>query len=263
MVKGLKLFRERFREFAGSMTLIGGAACDQWFDSKGIAFRSTKDLDLVIMTDEVNESFVSTVLAFIEEGGYEIRERSDGSPILYRFANPSNNEFPAKLELCSRKPEGLKLGLDQKYIPIAAGIGTHCLSAILLDEEYFHLIQAHHDDRDGLWVANVTALIPLKAHAWLNLTRAKAEGEPVDSRDINKHRTDVFRLATTLSEEMGPHLPQSIKRELSSFLENFPPESSDWPSILASVGSTIPGTFQPEELIEVIRSYFRLNDKSL
>jgi hypothetical protein len=31
MVKGLNIFRDRFRQFEGSFTLIGGAACDEWF----------------------------------------------------------------------------------------------------------------------------------------------------------------------------------------------------------------------------------------
>lgn len=29
MVKGLDIFRERFRTFEGSFTLIGGAACEE------------------------------------------------------------------------------------------------------------------------------------------------------------------------------------------------------------------------------------------
>jgi len=36
MVKGLDLFRERFRDFEGSFTLIGGAACDEWFTAQGL-----------------------------------------------------------------------------------------------------------------------------------------------------------------------------------------------------------------------------------
>jgi hypothetical protein len=36
MVKGLDLFRERFRGFEGSFTLIGGAACDEWFTAQGL-----------------------------------------------------------------------------------------------------------------------------------------------------------------------------------------------------------------------------------
>jgi hypothetical protein len=36
MVKGLDPFRERFRDFEGSFTLIGGAACDEWFTAQGL-----------------------------------------------------------------------------------------------------------------------------------------------------------------------------------------------------------------------------------
>ena len=46
MVKGLDIFRERFRPFEGSFTLIGGAACDEWFTAQGVPFRATKDLDI-------------------------------------------------------------------------------------------------------------------------------------------------------------------------------------------------------------------------
>jgi hypothetical protein len=53
MVRGLDLFRERFRPFHGLMTLIGGAACDEWFTTNGLTFRATNDLDLVIMMDDV------------------------------------------------------------------------------------------------------------------------------------------------------------------------------------------------------------------
>jgi hypothetical protein len=49
MVKGLTLFRERFLPFQGLMTLIGGAACDEWFTTNGLTFRATNDLDLVII----------------------------------------------------------------------------------------------------------------------------------------------------------------------------------------------------------------------
>ena len=49
--------------------------------------------------------------------------------------------------------------------------------------------------RDGLGFATATALIPLKAHAWLDHTRRRADSEPIDSKDVDKHRSDVFRLA--------------------------------------------------------------------
>jgi hypothetical protein len=258
MVKGLDLFRERFRPFQGSMTLIGGAACDEWFTTNGQSFRATNDLDLVIMTDEVDPAFVSAMRAFVAEGGYEISERSDGVPILYRFSHPTREDFPAKLELSSRKPDGFDLSDGQKYIPVSAGLGRHSLSAILLDDAYFGLIQTHHDERDGLWVANATALIPLKAHAWLNLTKAKEDGEQIDSQNIKKHRADVFRLAATLPGEPGPELPASISADLTRFLQFFPLDSTEWPAIIASLETTFGAKLQPANLRATIQTYLRL-----
>lgn len=229
MIKGLDLFRERFRPFQGMMALIGGAACDEWFTANGLSFRATNDLDLVIMIDGVDPEFIAAVRAFVAEGGYEISERSDGVPILYRFSNPTRGDFPIKLELSSRKPDSFVLSDGQKYIPVSVGLGRHSLSAILLDDVYFDLIRTHHDERDGLWVANATALIPLKAHAWLNLTKAKAAGEPIDSQNIKKHRADVFRLAATLPVVAGPKLTASIAADLLSFLQSFPLDSAEWP----------------------------------
>ena len=37
-------------------------------------------------------------------------------------------------------------------------------------------------------------LIPFKAKAWMDLTDRKAAGEHVDSKNIKKHKNDVFRL---------------------------------------------------------------------
>ncbi|MEI7819895.1 MAG: hypothetical protein WCK55_03185 [Verrucomicrobiota bacterium] len=258
MVRGLDLFRERFRSFQGFMTLIGGAACDEWFTTNGLTFRATNDLDLVIMMDDVAPAFIAAIRAFVAEGGYEISERSEGVPILYRFSDPAREDFPAKLELSSRKPDGFELSDGQKYIPISAGLGRHSLSAILLNDAYFGLIQTHHDERDGLWIANATALIPLKAHAWLNLMRAKAAGESVDSQNIKKHRADVFRLAATLPGDPGPELPASVTADLTSFLGSFPVGSTEWPAIVAAVEATIGAKLQPANLRAAIQTYFRL-----
>ena len=49
MVKGLDVFRERLSKFAESMPFIGGAACEEWFAAVGLEFRTTKDLDIVLL----------------------------------------------------------------------------------------------------------------------------------------------------------------------------------------------------------------------
>ncbi len=258
MVRGLDLFRERFREFEGSFVLIGGAACDEWFAAAGLEFRATKDLDIVLIIEVLAPEAVRELRAFIAEGGYEIRERTEGSPILYRFAKPTNEPFPFMLELFSRKPEGLQLAEGQEITPIPAGTDHHSLSALLLDDDYYSLIQTHHAVRDGLFFASATALIPLKAHAWLNLTRRKEAGEKIDSKDIAKHRNDVFRLAVTLPGDPGPGLPASTTRDLISFLGAFSESSQEWSQIMASLKNTLGGGIRPTVLRSAIQIYFRL-----
>ena len=113
--------------------------------------------------------------------------------------------------------------------------------------------------RDGLSFANATALIPLKANAWLNLSKRKAGGENIDSKDIAKHRNDVFRLAGTLPGVSGPQLPKIIVDDLISFLGSFPENSPEWPPILASLRETLGGGIRPAVLRSAIEVFFRLS----
>ena len=104
-----------------------------------------------------------------------MQEKSEGSPVLYRFAKPDHPEFPFMLELFSRKPDGIELGDGQVIVPIPAGADQHSLSAILLDEAYYSLIQNHNATKDGLPFAKATALIPAQG--------ARLVGpEPAESR---------------------------------------------------------------------------------
>ena len=47
--------------------------------------------------------------AFLDAGGYQARERSDGKKQFYRFSNPADKTFPHMTELFSRKPGTLNL----------------------------------------------------------------------------------------------------------------------------------------------------------
>ena len=258
MVRGLDLFRERFKEFEGAFILIGGAACDEWFASERLEFRATKDLDIVLIIEMLVPEAIRALRIFIADGGYEIRQRTAGSPVLYRFAQPKNELFPSELEFFSRRPEGLFPGQGQEIVPVPAGADHHSLSAILLDEDYYALIQTHKNVRDGLVFASATALIPLKAHAWLNLSKRKADGENIDSKKIAKHKSDVFRLAATLPGQPGPELPVAITGDLISFLDAFPEGSPEWPSILASLKNTLGGEIRATALRLAIQTFFRL-----
>lgn len=258
MVIGLALFRERFGAFQGSFVLIGGAACDDWFGRQRLPFRSTKDLDIVLVAEVLGEPFVIEMRRFISAGGYRIRQRSTGTPELFRFAEPSNPDYPAEIELFSRSTGRLDLDPGD-VVPVAVAPDHHSLSAILLHDAYYDLVRQHHDVIDGLAIANATSLIPLKAYAWLDLTRRQSQGEQVDSRKIKKHRSDVFRLALTLPETMGPELPDAIRADVTRFLESFPADSSEWKEIGRSLKATVGTSITPIEIRAAISGYFRLS----
>lgn len=260
MVKGIDIFRERFRDYPKSLVLIGGAACDEWFSRLGMSFRATRDLDIVLILEAVNEEFVAAMRVFVDEGGYEIRERGeDGPPVLYRFSKPTDERFPAMLEIFSRLPEGISLGDEQTIVPIPAGEESHSLSAILVDADYHALIVQQQETRDGIAFANATALIPLKAKAWLDLSARKDAGERIDAKDITKHRADVFRLAATLPGDTTVDLPDTIRDDLWAFLAAFPHESPDWPATLSAIKSTVGGNLSPSALRNAIQTFFRLS----
>jgi hypothetical protein len=258
MVVGLALFRERFGSFQGSFVLIGGAACDDWFGRQRLPFRSTKDLDIVLLAEVLGEQFVIEMRRFLSAGGYKIRQRSTGTPELFRFAEPSNPDYPAEIELFSRSTR--RFDLDPGNVaPVAVAADHHSLSAILLHDAYYDLVREHHDVINGLAIANVTSLIPLKAHAWLDLTRRQSQGEQVDSRKIKKHRSDVFRLAMTLPETKGPDLPDEIRADVTRFLQSFKADSPDWKEISRSLQATVGTTIAPVEIRAAMSGYFGLS----
>lgn len=261
MVKGIDIFRERLGPYAESFVLIGGAACDDWFTTQGLPFRATNDLDIVLVIEELETEVIGAFRSFIDEGGYKESQRSDETPILYRFAKPSDQNFPVMLELFSRNHDPLDLAPDQTVIPIVKDEGSHSLSAILLDNDYYTLLREHQNISNGLPFANASSLIPLKARAWIDLSQRKANGERVDSKDIKKHRSDVFKLVATLPGDSGPEVAQSIRRDLADFLSHFPANSTEWPAIFAalktSFGKSLSG-LKPETLIETLVRYYQL-----
>ena len=44
----------------------------------GAPFCATKDLDIVLIIEALDESFGNTFWKFIEDGGYQLREKSAG-----------------------------------------------------------------------------------------------------------------------------------------------------------------------------------------
>ena len=220
MVNGIKKIREYFKDFADSYIIIGGTACDIILEDAGFKPRTTHDIDMILIVEVIKPEYVKQFWKFVKDANYRRKEKSSDERKFYRFDNPENKEFPEQIELFSRIPDLLDLKEESRFTPIPVNDDTSSLSAILLNEDYYNYTKKHSVIEDEINIANIEALICLKAKAFLNMTEQKAKGEKVDSKNIRKHKTDVFRMATMLTAENTFELPDSIKTALQDFADS-------------------------------------------
>jgi len=246
VVKGLDLFRRHFDGYADQFILIGGTAATLAMEQAGLEFRATKDLDIVLHVEALKPTFGAAFWEFVEKGGYGIREASDtGKPVLYRFQKPADAAYPFMLELFCRSPDGIRLAETSRLTPIPFDETVSSLSAILLDEVYYRFILDGRREFEGMSWIGEDRLIPLKAHAWLDLSDRKARGEPVDSKNIRKHANDVIRLSQLLSPEVGIPSSPKIVEDLNRFLtalaadETYSPKSLGFDAPLSEITGRI------------------------
>ena len=224
MVRGLDVFRKHFTGFEDRFVLIGGVACDLAMEQAGLEFRATKDFDIVLCIEALDAEFVNRFWDFIEAGGYQQREKSDGKQEYYRFIKPAESTYPEMLELFSRTPLEFDIPESSHLTPIPVDQEIDSLSAILLDTDYYECIQQGRQMIDGIPVLGVEYILPFKAKAWLENTKRKQEGGKVDSRDIRKHRNDVFRLFPLLVPGQRVEISEAIRQDMSQFIEAMPNE---------------------------------------
>ena len=219
MVVGLDKFREHFAGHEDQYVLIGGAACDLIFTEAGLPFRGTKDLDLVLCVEVVNVDFATSFRNFLEAGGYKARQKGGGHKEFYRFHEPKDASYPYMIELFSRHPDGFQLPDDFGITKVPVDEDILSLSAILLDDNYYAALQDSRITIDGVSLLREELLIPFKAKAFLDLTLRKANGDKtVKSKDIKKHRKDVFRLAQLLPADLRVDVAESIRNDFQEFL---------------------------------------------
>jgi len=125
-----------------------------------------------------------------------------------------------------------------------------------MDENYYDFIHQHKREIGGVSIVGEECLIPLKARAWLDLTKRKKKGEHVDSRDIRKHRNDVLRLYLILPPDLQVELPRSIRDDLHSFLETVAPELDQ--NLLKNLG--IQGV-RVADVLQTIKTVYQIATK--
>lgn len=251
MVKGLEIFREHFRNYADRYVLIGGAACDLAMTDAGLAFRATKDLDIVLYVEALDAEFVRVFWDFVRAGSYEVQQKSNGEKQFYRFQKPANADYPFMLELFSRQPDVLRVDDGSHLTPLPVEEDASSLSAILLNDDYYDFIRAGRQEVNGLPMVGAARLIALKARAWLDLTERERRGEQIDSKTIKKHKNDVFRLYQILDPNSDPAAPDTVKNDIREFIAQMRSEDVDLKSLGIRAGTR-------DGILEAIASVYRL-----
>lgn len=220
-VKGVEKFKEYFLEFRENYVIIGGTACSIILRDADIKPRVTKDIDMILIVENMTPDFGRQFWQFIRDGNYKVRERKRGEgkmpvPELFRFYRPQDEGFPFQIELLSKQPEVLSVPADFHLTPIPIGEDVSSLSAILMDEEFYHFALAHSVMEYDLHVADTIGLMCLKMKAYLNLSEQEP---PAHSSDIRKHMSDVFKLMASSNIGEPVALSGNMKKDVASFVE--------------------------------------------
>ena len=226
MVTGIDSFKEWFKGSEEQYAIIGGTACDILMTEEGLDFRATKDIDLVLIIEAVDANFGKKFWEYVKQAGYEHCNKSSGVPQFYRFTHPITNQYPAMIELFTRK-----------------------LDAILLDNDYYEFLKQGKVVVDGVTVLDAAYLIPFKAKAWMDLTDRKAAGEHVDSKNIKKHKNDVFRLTELVDPTAKVVAPQGVYADIQEFVRRMKNENVDIKQ-LGLVGRT------KEKILEELKAMY-------
>jgi len=219
MVHGLEKFKEYFENHKNQYVFIGGTACDILMDELGAPFRATKDLDIVLIIEALDISFGNTFWQFIEAGGYKHRQKSTGKNQFYRFSKPEDEDFPKMIELFSRKTNNFELKFNSSLTPIHIDESIVSLSAILLDDAYYDLLVRGKLIVEGYSLIEIETVILFKIKAWIDLKQRKKAGEQIDSKNIKKHRNDIFRLLVNVNPSTKVEIVDEIKDDVNEFID--------------------------------------------
>ena len=217
MVTEIDSFKEWFKGSEEQYAIIGGTACDILMTEEGLDFRATKDIDLVLIIEAVDANFGKKFWEYVKQAGYEHCNKSSGVPQFYRFSHPITNQYPAMIELFTRKLDAIQLPEDAVLTPLPMDEDISSLSAILLDDDYYEFLKQ----------GKVT----------------------VDSKNIKKHKNDVFRLTELIDPTAKVVAPQGVYADIQEFVQRMKNENVDIKQ-LGLVGRT------KEKILEELKAMY-------
>ena len=255
MVRGLNKFKEFFAGYEGNYIIIGGTACDILETLESRIPRATKDIDIILIVEALSVDFGKRFWEFVRAGNYEVCQRGEGKHEYFRFKRPQEEDFPHQIEIFARKPDVLEVAKDIRLIPIPLDENISSLSAILMDDDYYHFTLERSIVQTGVRLANTESLIVLKAKAFIDLSERKASGEAIDKKDVNKHKNDVFRLASILPPAEQFTLPTNLQNDMNVFCKMVSQSLPD-KAFFKTIGSKA----KPEDVFATLCGAFRIEN---
>lgn len=256
MREDIQIFKDHFKDYDLNYCLIGGQACSILSDELGIEFRTTKDFDMILIVDklneELNEEFIKIFWDFIKKGNYQGIEQGETFNNFYRFVKPRTENYPTMIELFSRSQ--LPNSEDYRITPIHISEEVSSLSAIVLDDEYYKLLCEGIQIVNDISILSAPYLILFKAKAWLDLKQRKENNEQVQSKNIDKHRKDIIRLWKILEPDQEIIIDDTIKNHFSEFALKLEEEENQDISIL-----TDSHNIELSDIITDLKSLFKIS----
>ena len=257
IVSGIQQFERAFAPFSDSFIVIGGSACRAVLSDGPIQPRRTRDIDMVLVLENVGKDFISAFWKFIKEGGYKFASRKNAEGevkyVFFSFVGGSDG-YPSQIEILSKPVGGIGQPADYHIEYIEIDEDYSHLSAIILDPDYYAYLTTHYVIREGIRYASPDSLICLKTLAYMNLSAERAAGKQVNSDDLKKHRRDVMVAVASLDPTEVFEVSAHIKEVLNAFAQAIAePETSQ--SIAASLGV---GVDYLGSLVEILQSNFTI-----
>lgn len=257
IVSGIQQFERAFAPFSDSFIVIGGSACRAVLSGGPIQPRRTRDIDMVLVLENVGKDFISAFWKFIKEGGYKFASRKNAEGevkyVFYSFVGGSDG-YPSQIEILSKPVGGIGQPADYHIEYIEIDEDYSHLSAIILNPDYYAYLTTHYVVREGIRYASPESLICLKTLAYMNLNAERAAGKQANSDDLKKHRRDVMVAVASLDPTEVFEVSAHTKEVLNSFAQAIAePEISQ--SIAASLGV---GVDYLGSLVEILQSNFTI-----
>ena len=153
------------------------------------------------------------------------------------------------IELFSGKPYNFDLQFQTGLTPIHIEDSILSLSAILLDHIYYDVLINSRRIVDGYSVIEIETVILFKIKAWLDMKQKLENGEHVDSRNIKKHKNDVFRLLANVLPSSKVEIDEKIEADIMLFIEMINHDRPDLKNLgIKGVGF--------EEMIELLENVY-------